>query len=308
MQAEARIYIFKKYKTGIGLLRKSRFWRNFADVEQDTKYRLGVALSGGGARGIAHAGALAAIEEAGLHIDVIAGVSAGSVIAVLYAAGVTPATMLNVFREMSFSNMVEFKLGGGGLFKMEPFKNAIMKVIAPAKNIEDLKIPVYIGATDLDGGESVYFTEGPIGERMMASCSIPVVFKPVRIGGVDYVDGGVLRNLPSRVLRPVTEKLIGMNVSPMSPYQRGKNSMLEVALRTYSLMARHNVGEDQSICDLAVETRDISAYGVFNLKDIEKVYTSGYMNMRAALRHAGWWNPGGDEAPRVYPEPDDTLS
>ena len=259
-------------------------------MNEAPKYGLAVALSGGGARGVAHAGALEAIEEAGLHVDAIAGVSAGSVIGVLYAGGVRPRDMLQVFKDMSFNKMVEFRLGGGGLFKIDRFKRLILKAIAPARNIEDLPLPLYIGATDLDRGESVYFSSGSIGERMMASCSIPIVFKPVRIDGVDYVDGGVLRNLPARALRDRTERLIGVNVSPMMPYRSHSNSMLDVALRTYNLMARHNVIEDQQICDLSVETRDLGAYGVFNLKDIDKVYTSGYVNMRAALRHKGWWS------------------
>lgn len=259
-------------------------------MEKARKYKLGLALSGGGARGIAHAGALKAIEESGLRPDVIAGVSAGSVIAVLYAGGVRPEDMPAVFEGASFTKLVEFRLGGGGLFKFDGFRRRIMHAIAPAKNLEDLKIPTIIGATDLDNGKSVYFDHGAIGERMMASCSIPIVFQPVRIGGVSYVDGGVLRNLPSRALRDDCERLIGINCSPMTPYRRS-NSMLDIAMRTYNLMLRHNVEEDQQICDLAIETRDISAYGVFNLKDIQKVFNSGYINTRRALRAAGWWNP-----------------
>lgn len=257
-------------------------------MSDECKYRLGLALSGGGARGLAHAGALKAIEESGLRPDVVAGVSAGSVIAVLYAAGIKPDDMLEVFIRMKFGDAVEFRLGGGGLFKIDKFKNRVMRAIAPAKNLEDLKLPIFIGATDLDHGKSVYFDHGPIGERMMASCSIPVVFKPVKIDGVNYVDGGVLHNLPSRVLRPQCRKLLSINVSPMTPYKKS-GSVLDIAMRTYNLILRHNVEEDQSLCDLAIETRDISEYSVFNLKNIEKVFNSGYINTRSQLRKAGWW-------------------
>lgn len=268
---------------------KNKPMANTDSPRHDTMYHFGIALSGGGARGIAHAGALKALEECGLRPDVIAGVSAGAVIAVMYAGGVSPEAMLELFEGMSFSNMVEFRLGGGGLFKIDKFKRKILHSISPAKNLEDLRVPVYIGATDLDNGRSEYFTEGQIGDRVIASCSIPVLFKPVKINGVNYVDGGVLRNLPARVLRDKCQKLIGINVSPMTPYKKTSNSVIDVAMRSYNLMSRHNQEEDQELCDVAIEMRDISAYGVFNLKDIEKVFNSGYVNTRAALRKSGWW-------------------
>lgn len=255
----------------------------------EKKYGLGVALSGGGARGFAHAGALKAIEEAGLKPDIIAGVSAGSIIAVLYAAGVRPDDMTKVFSGAGFGKLTEFSIGGGGgLFKIDKFKKLLLKTIAPRKNFEDLDIPVVVGATDLDHGESVYFDNGPIGDRVMASCSIPILFKPVKIDGVNYVDGGVLRNLPAGVLRAKCERLIGLNVSPMHPFKNPK-SVINVALRTYNLMAKHNQEADEALCDISVSMREISQYQVFNLKQISKVFTSGYLSTRKALREAGWW-------------------
>lgn len=251
-------------------------------------YKLGIALSGGGARGFAHAGALKAIKEAGLEPDVLAGVSAGSVVAVMYAAGVDPDDMVGVFDNTGLTNLTEFRLGGGGLFKIEKFIKLIMKSIAPCKNFEDLKIPTYVGATDLDNACVEVFNSGSIAERMMASCSIPIVFRPVRINGTNYVDGGVLQNLPASHIRDKCEKLIGINVSPMMPYKR-TNSVIDVAIRTYNLMAKANQRIDMDLCDLVVETCEISAYSVFNLKGIEQVFTAGYANARHALREAGWW-------------------
>ncbi|MDE7396754.1 MAG: patatin-like phospholipase family protein, partial [Muribaculum sp.] len=95
---------------------------NNIPAPSERPYRLGVALSGGGARGFAHAGALKAIEEAGLKPDVIAGVSAGSVVAVLYAAGVSPDNILRLFSERGFSDFATIKPGAGGLFRADKFK------------------------------------------------------------------------------------------------------------------------------------------------------------------------------------------
>ncbi len=256
----------------------------------DRPYRLGVALSGGGARGFAHAGALMAIEEAGLRPDAIAGVSAGSVVAVLYAGGVEPLKMADMFARTGFRDFAELNFGKGGIFRIDRFADFVLKALGGPTRLEDLRIPVYIGATNLDEGKPAFFSEGAIAPRMMASCSIPIVFKPVEIGGVHYVDGGVLRNHPAWILRDKCETLIGINVSPLRPKKK-YTSIIDVALRTYNLMAKANQAQDMAMCDVSVQTPELASYAVFDLKHIKNVFVSGYIHTRAALRKAGLWNP-----------------
>ncbi len=263
--------------------------------ESPAKYKLGVALSGGGARGFAHAGALMAIEEAGLKPDVIAGVSAGSVIAVMYAAGVKPLRMADIFARTGFRDFAELSLGKGGFFRIDRFRDFILRAIGDKRRLEDLDIPTYLGVTDLDNGKPVAFCTGEIGPRMEASCSIPIVFKPVNIDGVNYVDGGVLRNHPAWILRDKCETLIGVNVSPLRQSKEIK-SVLEVAFRTYNLMAKANQSTDMDLCDVSIQTPEIANYAVFDLKNIKKVFVNGYVNTRKALMEAGLWNPVKDES------------
>lgn len=258
---------------------------NDAQIQTAT---LGVALTGGGARGFAHAGALKAIEEAGLKIDVIAGVSAGAIVAVLYSAGVSPDNILKIFSERGFTDFAALNIGNGGLFSIDKFIKFIMQNLDGKKNFEDLNIPCYIGVTDLDHGESVEFHSGTIAPRIMASCSIPIIFKPVRIEGVHYVDGGVLRNHPAWIIRDKCNKLIGVNVSPMNLNSK-VDSLVGVAMRTYSMMLKANQTEDMALCDINVTTPEISHYSTFNLKMISNVFNSGYIHMRKALRDAGLW-------------------
>lgn len=261
-------------------------------MPEQEKYHLGVALSGGGARGFAHVGALMAIEEAGLKPDIIAGVSAGSVIAVLYAAGVPFDQMTEIFENKGFSDFATMSMGNGGLMKIDKFKRFIVQSInkfGTYKNIEDLKIPTYIGATDIDNGHAVEFHSGSIGDRMAASCSIPIIFKPVKIEGVNYVDGGVLRNHPAWIIRDKCQLLIGINVSPMRLSGKKISSLTDVAMRTYNLMAKSNQSEDMALCDLSVQTPELSTYKVFDLTNIKAVVTSGYIHTRRALKDAGLW-------------------
>lgn len=250
-------------------------------------YKLGIALSGGGARGFAHAGALMALEEAGLKPDIIAGVSAGSVVAVLYAAGLKPLEIAQLFARRSFRDFAELSLGQGGLFRIDRFQNFITRAI-PYRRLEDLPIPTFLGATDLGTGRAVYFDVGEIGPRMVASCSIPIVFKPVKIDGHTYVDGGVLRNHPAWIIRDKCEKLIGINVSPLR-HERKIDTIMEVALRTYNLMAKANQFSDMAMCDVSVEATDLAGYNVFDLKHIKTIFVSGYIHTRKALQAAGLW-------------------
>lgn len=262
-------------------------------MSESKKYKLGVALSGGGARGFAHVGALKAIEESGLKPDIIAGVSAGSVVAVLYAAGMPFAQMMKLFENKSFSDFVNMSIGNGGLMSIDRFKKMVVSSInkfGQFKNLEDLNIPTYLGATDIDHGLAVEFHSGPIGERMAASCSIPIIFKPIRINGVYHVDGGVLRNHPAWIIRDKCETLIGINVSPIRLPGK-KMSLVDVAMRTYNLMAKSNQADDMNLCDISVTTPEISTYKVFDLKNIKAVATSGYIHTRRALKDAGLWNP-----------------
>ena len=254
----------------------------------ETPYRLGVAFSGGGARGFAHVGALLAIEEAGLKPDVVAGVSAGSVIAVLYAAGVRPLKIADIFARTGFRDFAELSMGKGGIFSITKFMNFILAAIGNKRNLEDLNLPTYIGATNLDRAEPHVFSKGEIGPRMLASCSIPIVFPPVVIDGEHYVDGGVLRNLPAWILRDKCRTLIGVNVSPLRNESRYK-SIIDVALRTYNLMTKANQSEDMDMCDVVVTTPEIASIKPFDLKNIKELVISGYIHTRAALKKGGLW-------------------
>lgn len=255
---------------------------------QKPEYKLGIALSGGGARGIAHAGALAAVEEAGLKPDVIAGVSAGSVAAVLYSAGIRPHRIMELFADRGMFDFVELRPWKGGLFNTDGFRKFLKESTAPYSRIEQLPIPVHIGVTDFDHAEERSFSSGELVDVVMASCSIPIVFRPVTIDGVRYVDGGVLRNHPAWIIRPLCETLIGINVSPIKTHTDA-DSFFGIAMRTYNLMAKANQKADMEMCDISVETPEIASCKTFDLSAADKLYLSGYIHTRKALRDAGLW-------------------
>lgn len=254
-----------------------------------TPYKVGVALSGGGARGFAHVGALQAMEDMGLKPDYIGGVSAGSVVAVLYASGLRPEEILESFSSASFSDFAQLGVPSAGFFKMTGFKKFLLEHLNHT-NIEELPIPTVIGATDLDHCVPVKFESGEITDRVLASCCMPIIFKPIRIEGINYVDGGVLHNLPSWAMRENCKYLIGINCSPI-PGGSYKHTIMDVAMRTYNMMAKSNAIADMTLCDLTVSIDAIAHYKVFNLKEIKKVYSSGYHAMMDALVSNGFKRP-----------------
>ena len=261
-------------------------YRITKDPMRERPYKVGLALSGGGARGVAHAGAIKAMLEVRLKPDIVAGVSAGSVVAVMYAAGLKPEEMVEVFATAKFSDFAELAVPKDGFFRMDGFKRMLKKKI-PYANIEDLPMPVVIAATDFDHGTRVAFESGSLAERVCASCSIPVVFKPVKIDGVRYVDGGVLDNMPAWAIRSRCRFLVGVNCSPMAGDGFPKTNLISIALRSYELSMKNNLAADLQQCDMVITTDQIANYKVFDLQGLNKVFKAGYDNTMAYFRARG---------------------
>ncbi len=251
-------------------------------------YRLGVALSGGGARGFAHIGALRALNDLGLYPDVIAGVSAGAVVAVSYAAGLISGernALLDLFQGASFTDFARphLRLNGDGLMSLDRFEQRLTQLLLPYRQLEELPVRTFIGATDLDAGIKAVFSTGPIAERVVASCSIPIVFEPKEIDGTRYVDGGVLRNLPAWTIRHLCDTLIGINCSPPG-HHAPAHGLLNVAQRAYTLMAKTNVTADNELCDTLINLEASADHQVFDLHGLDLMIETAYLTTLRTLR------------------------
>lgn len=237
---------------------------------------VGFAFSGGGARGFSHVGVMMAMEKFGIKPHIISGVSAGSIAAVLYASGLSPLEIRECFSDANkFADYREWTLPKDGIFKLTKFGKLLEQWLS-VKNLEDLAIPTVICATNLDRGTQVGWCKGEIVPRVIASCSIPIVFKPVRINGYHYVDGGVLHNLPAWAIRDYCNVLYGSNCSPLKQNYKYKDSILDIALRTYQLTMKSNVLLDANLCDYMIVPRELSKHGTFDLTSIDKAIKLGY--------------------------------
>lgn len=248
------------------------------------QYNIGLALSGGGVRCFAHIGALRALEDVGIKPDIIAGVSAGSVVAAYYAAGLNADQIFKIFSNLRISQFVQFDISKGGFLKFDKFQKFLAKSI-PVNNIEELRTPTIIAATDMGQQKEMAFTSGNIAERVVASCCVPIVFKPVKINGHYYVDGGVLHNLPSFYLRPICKTVIGINVNPtlQGPI---KMNMRSLAYRTFKLLTLHNEVADKKLCDLLVDINSIQQHSSINIKPAIKIAQKGYFDTMKILKNS----------------------
>jgi NTE family protein len=250
-------------------------------IKNKKRYNIGLALSGGGVKGFAHAGALQALEEFGIKPDIISGTSAGSIAGVLYSAGYSPRQICELFKNKSFVNFTQPMIPGAGFFSPAKFIEFLKKNIR-YNNIEELPIPMRIVATDLDHGNLEVFKEGSIAERVMASSSVPIVFPPIKIDETYYVDGGIFCNFPVDIIREECRFLIGINVNPLVSDQY-KQSMLDIALRSYRFMFRANSKEYGKRCNILVETTETKNYEFFDLNNVDEIYTLGYNETKKVL-------------------------
>lgn len=237
---------------------------------------IGIAFSGGGAKGFSHIGVIMAMERFGIKPNIISGVSSGSIASVLYASGLSPLDMRQCFADSNrFANFREWTLPKDGIFKLNKFAR-LLESWLPVKNLEELKIPTVICATNLDRGTQVGWSKGEIVPRVVASCSIPIVFSPVKINNYHYVDGGLLHNLPAWAIRQYCDVLFGSNCSPLNKSYVFKESIVDIALRSYHLTTKSNLAQDIRLCDYVISPGQLITHGTFDLTTLDHAIKIGY--------------------------------
>ncbi len=252
---------------------------------ENTIYEIGMALSGGGIKAMAHLGVLQAMEEHGLKPGILSGVSAGAIVGVLYADGHLPRDIALFFQESKFLQLAKVAVPRKGFISSARFYRAIGGMLR-AQTFEELSMPLVINATDFSEGKPVYFSSGPLLKVIIASSSIPVVMNPVEMDGKQYVDGGIFCNLPARVIRSRCHKLIGVHVNPIATV-KPLTSIIEIAERTYHLTVQSNTVEEKQVCDLVIEPAKAREFGMFETTKSLHIFDIGYeAGMRALDKHA----------------------
>jgi NTE family protein len=247
------------------------------------KYKIGLVLSGGGARGFAHLGVIQALNEYGIFPDVICGTSAGAIAGVLYADGYSPKEILKITNSNSRLNFVRPTVPRDGLLQIAGVIR-ILKNNLHAKTFEELKIPLFVTATDLNNGRVDYFSSGDLINPVIASASIPVLFKPVVIDNKHYVDGGVLDNLPIKPIENKCRFIIGSFVNPTG-YQENVTNLINIAERSFLLSMSKEVTEKAKKFNLFIAPLELCNYKILDPDKADELFMIGFNATIKKLNH-----------------------
>src|SRR4051794_11941023 len=236
--------------------------------------KIGLALGGGFARGIAHAGVLKVLEERRIPIHCVAGVSAGSLVAAAFSSGATSHEVAGIGSAMRFSDVARWtinRMGLAGSDRMAVFLRKLLKSF----RFEDMRIPLGIVATDLATGEPVVFRDrGEVTMPLRASCSYPGLFQPVREGARLLVDGAMSMAVPARVCRALgATHVISVNL-PSPGWKSAGSNVFNVVNRCFQIVQSYTVQDWRDASDIIV-TPEVGSFGWNGFRKSDELIRAG---------------------------------
>lgn len=273
---------------------------------KDKDLKVGLVLSGGGAKGFAHIGALKVIEKAGVRIDYVGGTSMGAIVGALYASGYSPEEMDSIFKAVDFDVLIQdvlprtsktfyekedaeryavtlpfnrFKVGlPSSISKGQNIYNLLARLLSPVSYINDFKdlpIPFFCIATDIETGEAVKLETGYLPEAIQASGAFPSLFQPVEIGGRVLIDGGVVNNYPIEEMKAKgVDVIIGIDVQDGLANRDDLNSAVSVLLQINNYRTVHAMESKAKETDVYIHP-NITGYTVVSFDKGEEIIDEG---------------------------------
>lgn len=268
--------------------------------------KLGLALSGGGIRGIAHAGVLKALDESNIKIDIIGGTSSGSIISTLYAMGYSPYYIYILFKRYakelvnnnSISMLTNFssfftnkKVHFSGFYSGEEIEKEFNEVALRKgiRKISDIKMPIVIPTVDLQDSkeyiftnniptkkvtEDNYITDISIGKAIRASSSFPVVFNPCEYKKHKFLDGGILDNVPAKEIKKQgADKIISVNFKADAIDK--ESTVMDIAMRSIDIMG-NKISENSMKSSDMILTIETDKTGLLEIEKLDECYKYGY--------------------------------
>ncbi len=245
---------------------------------------VGISLSGGGARGIAHIGVLQAFEEYNIFPGWISGTSMGAIVGVLYASGYNPKEIADMLHKEKIFKWFKVEWFNKGLLSLAGVRNVLSKYVE-ADDFETLKKPFSLAVSNLNSGKGEIISKGlNLKDWVVASASIPIIFKPVVINGSSYVDGGLFHNLPTEALLGECDLIVGSNVNPIS---RGfeVGSTRQIGERIFNLAIAQNVWQSRNYCDFFIEPKNIRKFSTWDYSKIDELIDVGYLAAKRVIKN-----------------------
>ncbi|MGA2763605.1 MAG: patatin-like phospholipase family protein [Spirochaetia bacterium] len=244
--------------------------------------RIGLALGGGAALGLAHIGVLKVLSEEGIPVAYVAGTSAGSVVGAAYCAGRSWGEIWEAAKRLEWSHIVSLAIPRRGVMHLDKLERYMEKMTG-VRDFAELRTPLATVATDLERGEAVVFTSGSIGKAVRASCSVPGLFEPLRDGDAVLVDGGLVDDVPADVARGMgADIVIGVNLHSRRHQAGPPRGLLDVAYYTFDILLANSAQMGLSSADVAVSP-DLRGFNYRDLKRVNELAERGEQAMRAVM-------------------------
>ena len=250
--------------------------------------RIGLALGGGAAKGLAHAGVLKAFDEEGIRISYLAGTSIGALVASYYAFGKSAEDIMAIGEALHVSKVFNFTLKKRGVFSTDTLRAMIVRDLGDVR-IEEARIPLAICTTDVVSGQQVTFEKGPLADAVCASMAVPGLFVPVEIDGRLLVDGGIVENVPVSVLEDMGAGIIvAVDLNGVKAYPV-PNDVLGVISNAIDIGMDLRTRDQLKKADIVLSL-DLSKYSrAGNAANAWALFMEGYWPMKAKIKRLLWY-------------------
>ncbi len=239
----------------------------------------GLVFSGGGSKGIAHAGVLQYLQEKNIKPTCIAGSSAGAIVGAMYSFGKKPEEILEFFKSIYFFHWKHFTFKKAGIVDSDSFKHYFQEVFGDV-TLGELEIPIHITATDMVKGKlKIFNPETKVVDAILASTAVPGMISPYELNGDLYSDGGILNHFPADLLLGKCESIIGVYVSPLQNMEaKNLNSIKSVTYRALELLTANSSYQKFNYCDFMIEPKELAYFSTFetNKSKMDMIFKIGY--------------------------------
>lgn len=250
-------------------------------VQIHKKTKIGLALGGGGARGIGHIGAIKAFEELGVKFDYIAGTSAGSIIGALYAYGKTVKEIEELAKGLKKKDITRGSIPFLKPVNTEKLEELINKAFGDITVFSEMKIPLTVVCTDLKTGKEVDFDYGNVAKVVSGSCAVPGVFAPVVYEDMHLVDGGLRNNVPADIVKKMGANVVfAIDVNHLRGTGTQSLSTISVLSSTIGIMMQSKVDKVMENADLIFEPA-LEQFSPLNFENVEEMIKIGYDTVMA---------------------------
>ena len=246
----------------------------------------GFVFSGGGSKGIAHAGVLQYLHEQKIKPTCMAGSSAGAIVGAMYAFGKKPEEILEFFKSIYFFHWKHFTFKKAGIVDSDSFKHYFHEIFGDV-TLGELEIPMYITATDMVKGKlKIFSPETKVVDAILASTAVPGMISPYVINGELFSDGGILNHFPTDLLQGRCDSIIGIYVSPIQTIEsKDLKSIKSVTTRAFDLLSAQGNYQKLNLCDWVIEPKELANFSTFetNMLKMDRIFEIGYQAAKTSF-------------------------